>query len=453
MTQTTRKFLFLFFVAAFFIITPLVILYAKGYQLSLDGRPLVKTGMLILDSEPAGAKIYLDGRPQKAFSSRLLPFGEELVTPAKLKGILPSEHLVRFELDGYWPWEKRLVVRGGESTYAEDVILFKRSLPELVATSSAAKMLPSPTGERMLLGDDRRLLVASFADSAAPLALAASGTPSAWSSDGRRFLAGRAIYQADTGDQLIDLEKLLGQNLSNVKWSDSSADTLYYQLGGQLYRFNLAGRTSESLLPSATPTAWPKGDLIDYLVKDSGLYLAYYQPGRVELTLYSLGERKISRTVAIAASRQAVFAYPNKASINLLDRSSRTLYLFDFGGFNPLLDTLSEIDGGRWIDNTRLLGWNESEIFTYNASIKQKTIISRLSEPVRQAAWHPSNNYIIYATDRRLVSLELDDRDRRHTIDLLETEQLAAFEIAPKAEELHFVGRYQGRSGLFRLKL
>jgi hypothetical protein len=66
MNQKTRHYLFLFFVLLFCIITPAISLYASGYKIN-KGFKLQKTGILIIDSKPADAKIYIDNKVQQTF--------------------------------------------------------------------------------------------------------------------------------------------------------------------------------------------------------------------------------------------------------------------------------------------------------------------------------------------------------------------------------------------------
>ena len=130
MNKIIRDLMFILFIVLFVVLTFLLSLYATGYRLDLNralsGHVLQKTGTLILASTPKGADIYLDGKQTKSSGSI---FGDYATTPAKVKNLLPKEYLVEVRLDGYWPWEKKMTIYGGESTYAENIVLFKRCTP------------------------------------------------------------------------------------------------------------------------------------------------------------------------------------------------------------------------------------------------------------------------------------------------------------------------------------
>ena len=62
MTPRFRKFLYLFFILLFFIITPITWSIAAGYRFNFSKMSLQKTGMLIINSEPEDAVIYINDK-------------------------------------------------------------------------------------------------------------------------------------------------------------------------------------------------------------------------------------------------------------------------------------------------------------------------------------------------------------------------------------------------------
>jgi len=126
MTKRTRKLVFLLFFVCFFIAAPLVVLYTAGYRYNFGTGQIVQTGVLSVSSTPKGATILLDGDPLRAS------------TPALLKNVLPGDHLVRVERDGYSSWEKTLTVQSRSTTFADDVVLFLEAEPSLVRETSLA---------------------------------------------------------------------------------------------------------------------------------------------------------------------------------------------------------------------------------------------------------------------------------------------------------------------------
>ena len=123
MTIGLRRIIFYSFCLIYFIITPVIILYASGYE--IDWRHLFtplaiqKTGMIMIESSPAGANIYLNGQEKEPltglFLEKLFPKKDEAFkTPAKIKNLLPGSYNLRVEMPGYWPWERRIAINPGK---------------------------------------------------------------------------------------------------------------------------------------------------------------------------------------------------------------------------------------------------------------------------------------------------------------------------------------------------
>ena len=137
MPKKTRDYIFYFFIFFFITGTVLISLYASGYKFNLSwplkfNRILIKTGMIAVDTVPSGAIVYLNDKPQANFS--LNPFKKEYLTTAvKVKNVLPGEYDLRLERAGYWPFQKKINVYSGQTTFAEDINLFRNSAPLLLA--------------------------------------------------------------------------------------------------------------------------------------------------------------------------------------------------------------------------------------------------------------------------------------------------------------------------------
>ncbi len=455
MTLAKRRLLYFIFIGAFCIITPLVILYANGYQLSLNKKALVKTGMLIVDSYPQGAEIKLDRQSQSNFVNKLLSLSDKTVTPAKIKNLIPGEYTVEFSLPGYWPWKKKLQIKPGESTYAEDVTLFKQSLPKLLSAGDKAALLASPdSGFLLSSGTSGAELFDASTQSLVASSAASSSRSAMWSSDGKLALVGNTLISLDQSASAINIEKTLGKNILNAKWSASNGTILYYQIGRQVFQYDISKQESSTLFSEAAiPPALKGLPLSDFVQADNKLYLAFYKQAKSIVLLYDLSSGSAVREISIPSSKDVAFVDYGQNYVNLLDKPVGNLHLINFDGYYPLEDTIANISGGYWVSKDRLLGWNDSEIFIYEKNIKQKNLLTRVAQPIRQALWHLSNNYIIYATDREITSFELDDRDRHNTITLADGADIKGIAVNKKATALYVIGKLQGQTGLYSIDL
>lgn len=107
-----RKFLFYILLAAYFAVTPFAVLYALGYNLGpQQGEFFNKTGLLSIESEPRGARVFVNG---KRFSES---------TPAVVRDLLPGDYQVEVVKKGYDRWAKKITVQFEKASRLQPVML------------------------------------------------------------------------------------------------------------------------------------------------------------------------------------------------------------------------------------------------------------------------------------------------------------------------------------------
>lgn len=113
--------------------TGIVVFLARGYVVDFSDREIKKTGMILTQSSPQEAKIYLN---------------ENLVeTTNAVLGSLPAgTHKVRIEKEGFSPWEKDISVFEGLVTEI-DAFLIPTS-PHLTPLTNSGIKLSSPSPQR-----------------------------------------------------------------------------------------------------------------------------------------------------------------------------------------------------------------------------------------------------------------------------------------------------------------
>ena len=122
MSKTLRLIIFLLFVFAFLLTAPLVVLYTAGYRFDLTHGRIVHTAVLNMTSSPRNAQVFVDDEPM---SDR---------TPSVVDTILPGEHLVRLEKDGYLSWKTPLTFKSREARVIGPIVLFLDESPILEET-------------------------------------------------------------------------------------------------------------------------------------------------------------------------------------------------------------------------------------------------------------------------------------------------------------------------------
>ncbi len=452
MTLTVRRYLYIVFILAFATITPLLILYANGYQLSLNKRGFVKTGMFILDSNPRGALVYVNGQKQAAIFDRLLGKQDAaLTTPAKIKNMEPGEYDVKIELDGYWPWQKKLSIYPGASTYAEDIILFKKELPLLLVQDAFASVSYSPDG-RFAAGSARGWQLVSLSDGAAvKLPADPKARTAGWSADSKKLLIGKTLISADDPKNYSDLSKLIGDDRIDLKFDAAADNLIYCRTEDQLLVFDSLNREIKPILTGLG--AGKNYKIIDYLVKERQIYLIADLGAKMVLDIYERnGEKRGSLDLPKSAGYR--FVSQEHRLINLYDAVRGRLFLIDpLSPVKRVSEIIEPIKNFKWLSDSQLFYSDDFEVTLFDIGNKQKRLIARLGNVIRQIFWHPSDNYVLYSTDNSINIIELDERVKQNVTELISLAKIGNLRLSEDGKSLFFTASIGQADGFYQMNL
>jgi hypothetical protein len=447
MNQKTRHYLFLFFVLLFCIITPAISLYASGYKIN-KGFKLQKTGILIIDSEPADAKIYIDNKVQQTFLNKILQQNKGFTTtPEKIKNILPGEYKVRVEKENYWPWEKKLTIKSGETTFAEDIRLFKKDLPVISQNGDFLDAEIYLIDDKLITIKDDKI---TFQDKEEEKIITYSKTPETnnkikISPRGEKAIIGKYIYNLQNPeDDPLSLNQLVGATSENIQWGKNDNE-LYYINGSLLNKFNISDNKFITLFRQI--------NLKDYLVKNDLLYFINNQNQSVKLNTYDLDKERVSKTISLPLSEYS-FQNTQHHLINLYDQNHKILYLIQADSpFKPLQESLNNVEKSFWLDDETLIYTNEFEIWKFNLNTGEKTLLTRISSTIESIIAHPENNYILFLANNTINVLELDNREKYNITKILELKNIKNLMIDKKGETIYFSSQIGSQKGIFKLAI
>ncbi|MBI4812021.1 hypothetical protein HY798_01020 [Candidatus Falkowbacteria bacterium] len=465
MTLLTRRILYVIFIIAFLVITPLVIAYAAGYKIKI-GKGLKlnfsfqKTGMLVLDSQPRGARIYLNGEAQQLpFKKYFLSEESYIATPTKIKNLLPEEYEVKLELNGYWDWQKKLTVSAGASTYAEDVYLFKNNLPVSLASGRVSQSSLAPDKKYLLIaGDDEVSVFDLTTEEKIRLSgLSAWGSEKkpleiSWSRDSNKLLINATIFSLASPDAPVRPDP----KSENIKWSGNMIYYLSRPAGkdtGLISSFDPDTKENKVVFASDPALIGQNEKITDFLIKNKNVFFIVQSGEKIKLNISEIDSQKIIRTIDLPPFSQYSFINPEHKFINLYDQERQTLYLIDPFSYFPLAETINNIKYNSWINEDKLLYANDFEIWLYGIKNRNKTLLTRISSPIEKALWHPSNNYIVYATENSVNTIELDDREKRNTTELIKLDKIFSPYLNARGDILYFSAKIGNQEGLYKLAL
>jgi hypothetical protein len=431
---------------AFSAITPLVWLYASGYKIG-NGLKVQKTGILILDSEPEGARISLNGESQEYFLGRYIRTRARYVTtPAKLKSLLPGEYAVRMELDGYWPWQKKLDVLPGQSTFAEDVILFKNELPLLVARGAFSAQDTGPDGRfSVAQGTDGAVLIDLEEQIATALERSATSTfvpgqPVRWAPSRERFTVGNETYLSPAAEVAAPDGRSSKAGL--IDWAANDRQLVVD--GSQLVARDLASGEEKVLF---------HGSLVqDILVSGGRIYILSSQPANAKLA--TLDDQGSIQDLLELPPSQYRFLEEKEGALLILDEKFGLAYLLEPASpYRRIRETINNCRHAQLTGDGRLLYMNEHEIWLLDLATREPALLARLGEEIRSALWHPNKNYVIFATTGRIAAIELDRRERYNITDLARLGDVRDPALSPDGDILYFLAKIGNQEGLYKLEI
>ncbi|MCX6795302.1 MAG: PEGA domain-containing protein [Candidatus Falkowbacteria bacterium] len=398
MNKKLRDAMFFFFVLLFFVATFLLSLYAAGYRLdfgrALKGRFLQKTGTMILASTPKGADIYLDGRQAKSSGSI---FGNYATTPAKIKNLLPQEYLVEVKLDGYWPWEKKITIYGGQSTYAENIILFKRCVPTEA--------------------------LASLAESCAI------------NLDGA--VKDQGVSQAVEA-KIGKYQKLKTEDNSNFFFGDKQQISSYNQKTEEISTI-LDGKTNQE-------------EYLDYLPKDGRLLVIAKKASRIELRSYDLKNNSVINKINLPGAWNYELSSNQNNLAAAYNPDSHSLFIFESKSLSPFGSVVGDANYWTWLDNEQLLIAGDFEITSYDLKNNNRQLITRISEKITGLTWSKKKKYLIYTTDNSINSIDLYEGSGKIT-KLLDGKKINQPRLDDKTKTLYFKAENNGTKGWQKIEV
>jgi hypothetical protein len=417
------------FVIVFLAIAPSVVFYTAGYRWNPKKGALERNGTIIIDTTPDGASILLNGK--------LL----DDQSPVTLQRTAPGTYEIRLELDGYHPWSKTLDVRPELVTFVNEVRLWPDVEPELVAETRAALVAASPNG--------RTLSYASEGENGASVSffdLSSNKTDA--------FTFGSSSTAAEL-----------------IRWSGESSSVYIRCTDGSSWVVRRTGTDGPLELPAGS-YRWEDGMLIGSV--DGGRYVYDAANGRVEREDLAYGVLDVNGSLRLMSStsspRLALTDASKPGRMYELPNGdwrfgpSYNGFIFltsddEWLGFDPDADEPAalripvsgdtqymKISGDSFILSRHL-----GEIWITDLEPGEPELAVRTSREIKAAFWFRAGTDVFYATDNKVIALNLDPRDGRMETVLAEFDEI--FDMALANRVLYVAARRGEERGIFRLRV
>ena len=122
------------FIVAFFVISPIIIMYTAGYRYDWQNGLLKETGSISVDVEPKNATVYLNG----------IKLQDKM--PIRLNNIAPAKYNLRISAPEYFDWQKEIEVKNKQTNYTKEVSLIRKNKPEVLINGKIENLAVSFDG-------------------------------------------------------------------------------------------------------------------------------------------------------------------------------------------------------------------------------------------------------------------------------------------------------------------
>lgn len=440
MSKKIRDYLFIVFIVLFLIMTIGVSLYASGYKFNLSwplkfNRLLQKTGMLVVATQPAGATIYLNDKPQKEAALKIWK-KDYRTTPAKLKNLLPGEYELRLEQNGYWPFKQKIKINSGETTFIEDVNLFRENVPIVILNVAEDKLSISPDKKYIYAANAKQII--SLKTETGRLLNLGTSTKSVWLDDSRLLING-AIFDPAKEANDINYEKIVGTSATNW-YFDYSNKQLYYLNNNSLNRLDTSNTTTTMLLSG--------GGYLDYLPRKNQIFTIESRDNQIRLNAYSQKDLQLKASSLLPTSGRYSFVSEISSRLAIIDSQNKTLYLYNIDDLTAGPIVIRNIKNWAVNSDESLIYTNDFEIYIFNLSNSRVDLVTRRSEEISNIIWNATGNYLIFSTQETLNVL--DFKNRTATL-LFRAEKINSPVLDEKNDNLYFWARVGQQEGMYKM--
>lgn len=421
MEKTLRKITVSIFFILFFILAPLLTAYSLGYRYDFSNGNIQKNGAFYVKSYPRNAEIFVDNKKNKN------------KTPSQVINVLPGTHELLITKETYVPWIKNLDVYSGETTFSEDIVLFLEDRPKTTLGTGSEEILINKDKDKYALIDNKYQLLITDVEQAKIFNINTFDKNYElldWSSDNQKILMrdNENKYFSFDIDQK-ELNAIPIAAIDKMIWENNS-DTLIYLKENKLYRhyhraaWDSSGRADELLdIPH---------HINDFAIQDKWLVIQYtYDKNNFvqQLDKNDLSIKQVINNVNLG-SLSILLAENN----NIIFTLGSKLYIKN--NFRDLITIPINI---AVLHDEKLLMTNGHEIIIFNYQEDWQDLIDRSSSIVSDVFWHPNGSYFISEINDSTTLTELDGRDKRNSIELINNPRKKSYIFDKKGERLYVI--------------
>lgn len=445
------------FILTFFVSAPLIIFYASGYRLDFKRGKIIKTGTLLIEGKDIkDAKLYLNNELYEK------PFSEKLY----IYNLIPGEYQVKLERDSYYPWQKKINIYSGLTTFTQDIVLFKKNIPLQLIDGQVSDFYLSPDWQKivyltkfatyteihLLNLETKEINLVSKIETIGNIELS-------WAASSKKILAQNKdthlVFNIENLKEPIDLDKIMSNISGKISW-DIDSDTLLYTLTADtIYKIDLVADKTEKIFSNAEQ---PINQ--EFFIEGNDIFYIEKQADQDILNKFNIASQNTKKILGLRVSDNYKFIPSHNNYLSLIDQKNQKLYLLQkvitttdpTATSNDPVKEFNAIDANWDRTEKQLVIHSDFEIYTYNTESNSEAFINRYGQEIRNTQWYPNLSYlvILMANSLKILDLNLDNANRDIT-EIVKTENINNFVLDKKGEKIYFNGQIGKQNGLYQI--
>lgn len=446
-----KKFkIYLYFcVAAFFIMSAVILYYSFGYKYSIDDGKTVQVGAIIVKTEPKKSDIYINGEILK---NNLL--GDLFSDYVKIENLNPETYNIKIEKNDYFTWEKNIEVKGGYITELKNVVLLKNNYEKKIllngiATGAEPNNIWASNNKNKIAYQkisNGKLNVFIFdLESEKQKMITDYILPPKeyedyyfdniiWSDDDQKIILKASSANDDNKYSwyLIDLKNnnktyklnnIFGQKKEiKNKWNFHFDKSLLYLKNNALYKLDYDKLVSKKFLENISSFSIIGDDIYYFETDDNTLYLTNYIKPDAAKNILTMPDNFNSNLPSkiIKSGKNTYLVLSDSGNLYFVNENNKITFINSFVK-NAYFSN----------EDKRVVYSNDREIWVYyigekisQPSKKEHTneLVTRYSGTISNIFLYKDNEHLFYKESDVFKFTELDNRDKINIFDILKLE-------------------------------
>ncbi|MFA6424294.1 MAG: PEGA domain-containing protein [Candidatus Magasanikbacteria bacterium] len=265
------------FILAFIIISPLLILYSSGYRYDFTNGIVQETGAISIDILPANAVTYLNDAKLETF------------IPVRLKNLAKGKYKIKLTAEGYYDWEKEVIVENKQTAYIKEIKLIQKSEPQKISDNKIDKLYLAENNNYIIyqtLGNPTTFWLKNLLDNTEEILIKGTFGKTYqvnWPVSKNNFVTITAIdyseiyvINVEEPAKLWNLAKEEKNKIIKTQWGDSSQPEIFYSTKNQLIVINATTKQKSTI---------GKNNFLDWYVENGQIWTLQTTSTNQQLTV------------------------------------------------------------------------------------------------------------------------------------------------------------------------